>query len=263
MNFNKPKLCTATIIFLFGLYFCANYSHQDLIENFENAPKPNKNIPEDCPNLLVQKGSQLQLLNTKKAIVPGVNPIIFKDLGEYLEYAKWQQKVNSDCPILYFQQTFDVQGKRGYRRLEDPLMPGGGVVSELLHNRDIKGDLDDAGKDKPPYNENQFASYDNQDQNIGRNTILDENFITGGGWNPMQPDWKGMDRSEGKALAHMADRRDQQFNEKNMASRLDRIATETQHIRPIASRKFSKKEDNVNDFKIKQDNSAIKAALYS
>ena len=63
---------------LFGLYFCINYSHKDLIENFENAP--NKNIPEDCPNLLVQKGSQLQLLNTKKAIVPGVNPIIFKDL---------------------------------------------------------------------------------------------------------------------------------------------------------------------------------------
>ena len=77
----------------------------------------------------------------------------------------------------------------------------------------------------------------------------------------MQSDWKGMDRSESKALAHIADRRDQQFNEKNIASRMDRIATETQHIRPIASRKFSKKEENVNDFKIKQDNAAIKAAL--
>jgi len=251
------KQYATLVIFLFGLYFCLNYTHKDLKENFENSPKKPNSIPADCPDLLVQKGSQLQLLNTKKATIPGVNPINFKDLGEYLEYAKWQQKTNGKCPVLYFQQTFNTQGERGYKRLEDPLIPGGGIVSELLHHKDINVELDDAGRDQPPYNENQFASFDNQDQNIGRETILDDKFITGGGWNPMQSDWGGMMKSESKALGYVSKRK-----ENNLIGNLDdRIQTETKHIRPISSRKFSKSEEDASDYKVKQDNAAIKTAL--
>jgi len=57
-------------IFFLGFYFCLNYTHKDLIENFNNNYDKydvKASVPENCPNLLVQKGKELHLVNTKKS----------------------------------------------------------------------------------------------------------------------------------------------------------------------------------------------------
>ena len=202
------KIYIAFIIFFIGLHFCLNYTHKDVVENFNNYEnyKPDPSIPSKCYNLLIQKGKELHLVNTKKAMIPGVNPINFKDLGEYIEYAKWQEKTNNECPILYFQQTYDAQGKRGYRLLDDPLNPQGGVKSELLHSPNRGNELFDANSDNKPFNQNLYSGYDQQDQYIGEKNILDDNFITAGQWNPMQSDWKGPQKSESQATEFKKDR---------------------------------------------------------
>jgi len=85
-------------MFLIGLLFCSSYKHSDVVETFESGAN-------QCPNVLIQKGDKLLLLNTKKAKVPGVNPIYFNNLEEYTEFVQWKQAMKIKCPILYFQHT--------------------------------------------------------------------------------------------------------------------------------------------------------------
>ena len=84
----NSKLIIAIVAFFIGLLFCLKYkSKSDLIEGF-GVPTLN-----DCPNLLIKKGKKLHLINSKKAMIPGVNPIEFNNLEEYAEYVKWSQKL--------------------------------------------------------------------------------------------------------------------------------------------------------------------------
>jgi len=68
-----------------------------------------------CPNMLIQKGSFYYLYNTKLAEVPGVNPIIFNNLEEYVEFLDWQRSQGIRCPVLYLQETYDSQGNMTYK----------------------------------------------------------------------------------------------------------------------------------------------------
>ena len=65
-------------------------------------------MPNDCPNVLIQDGKKLLLVNKKKATIPGVNPILFENLEEYTEYLKWQRKQGIVCPVLYFQGSYSI-----------------------------------------------------------------------------------------------------------------------------------------------------------
>jgi len=258
------KLYVIFTLFLFGLYFCLNYTHKDLVENFNNYDDYDvkSSIPNKCPNLLVQKGKELHLVNTKKALIPGVNPIKFKDLGEYIEYAKWQQKMEKDCPILYFQQTYDTQGKRGYRLLDNPLNPKGGVKSELLDTPNMYDTLVDASKDHKPYNKNLYSGFDPENQQIGENTILDENYITGGQWNPMQSDWKGLRQSELEAK-EMLKKRGRSLSDIDapINNDIDRIEAQTDLLRSKNTRKSGKTDLNVYITESKKKNKIIKDSL--
>ena len=49
----NSRLIAISIIFLFGLYFCATYKSSDLLENFQGLG--------DCPNLLVKKGKDVMV----------------------------------------------------------------------------------------------------------------------------------------------------------------------------------------------------------
>lgn len=179
------KLIIIVIVFLCGLYFCMNYKSSDLVESFQNRL--------DCPNLLVKKGSELHLVNTKKAMIPGVNPIRFNNLEEYAEYVKWSQKVGIKCPILYFDQTYDTQNNRGFRMLNDPLDMGPGISSDPNVRYADKQMLTDSSRDDPPYNQNNFAGFDPEDQYIGVKTPLDNVQLetNKGSLNPMDTDWCG------------------------------------------------------------------------
>ena len=73
------KLLIVLIVFLLGLYF------------YLQCPKETFINPPRCPNTLIQKGDLIYLLNSRLARVPGVNPLIFKNLDEYTEFVKCQR----------------------------------------------------------------------------------------------------------------------------------------------------------------------------
>ena len=52
------KYIAIIILFLLGLIFCMSYSSKDFQEGFDAG---------NCPNLLVQNGSEIHLVNTNKA----------------------------------------------------------------------------------------------------------------------------------------------------------------------------------------------------
>ena len=162
----NSRLIAISIIFLFGLYFCATYKSSDLLENFQGLG--------NCPNLLVKKGKELHLVNTNKASIPGVNPLKFNNLEEYAEYVKWSQKVGIKCPILYYEQTYNTQNERGYRLLNDPLNPSAGLPSSPYAPQKAPTQLlTDSNRDDPPFNQNNYAGFDKNNQYIGIKTPLD------------------------------------------------------------------------------------------
>ena len=163
------------VVFLAGFLFCLNFKNKDVKEGFDI------DIASDCPNLLLQKGRHFLLFNTNKARIPGVNPIRFKNLEEYVEFLKWQRGVGIDCPVLYFQQTYDAQNRLGWRALRTPTDPNAGSMNGLPQPRNAEmTPLSNAGVDDPPYNVGDYPAYDPENQYIGDYTPLDKKFNQGG-----------------------------------------------------------------------------------
>ena len=156
------------IVFLAGLIFCFSGKHhkKTMKENFIGS--------DNCPNLLLQSGTEIFLFNTNRANIPGVNPIKFKNLDEYVEFMKWQRQVGIKCPVLYLQHTYDAQNNLGWRPLNNPLEPNAGMLSGPLSGNNQETLLYDANRLDPPYNEADFPSYDPQNQYIGDTTPLDK-----------------------------------------------------------------------------------------
>lgn len=113
------KLPFAIVLFLLGLYFVVKYP---TVEAFTLPTK------DRCADLLIQEGSTFALYNSKiKNNVPGVNPIIFKSLDEYVEFTDWQRQQGIMCPILYLQQAEDIQGNLVYKARPSPTNMQGGL----------------------------------------------------------------------------------------------------------------------------------------
>lgn len=162
-----PKFLLAITIFLLGLYFVLTYSNQDVIENFTG---------KRCPDMLIQKGDKIYLYNSKLAEVPGVNPIQFDNLEEYSEFIEWQRSQNIRCPLLFLQQSYDVQGKSVYK-IKDPNNLQNNLPSEHIKStssNEMKSKLLDSHRDDKPYNENSYPGFDPDNQYIGLNTPLDK-----------------------------------------------------------------------------------------
>jgi len=170
------------VLLIIGLLFCATQKHSDVVESFKGS--------SDCPNLLVQEGNKLLLLNKNKARIPGVNPIEFNNLEEYVEFVNWQRKMGIHCPVLYFQQTYDAQNKRRYRMLPDITEKNAGFPSHIMAR---ERPLYDAAHDDPPFNVGSYSGFDAQDQNIGAYTPLDKLYHSSDkvSANPMDVNWGG------------------------------------------------------------------------
>lgn len=80
-----------------------------------------------CPNMLIQKGAAFYLYNTKLAEVPGVNPVRFNNLEEYVEFLDWQRSQGIRCPVLYLQEVYDSQGNMTYKARPSATEPQGGL----------------------------------------------------------------------------------------------------------------------------------------
>jgi len=157
------------ITFLAGLYFCTK--PRGNVEGFEKVA-PNK---VRCPNLLIQKGSAIYLYNTKIAEVPGVNPVRFENLEDYVEFLQWQQSQGIRCPVLFLQQTYDAQGHEIYKIRPSPTDPQGGIPpmpAVDVTRKDVKK-MVDATRNDAPYNQGSYPAFDASPFYVGVNTPLD------------------------------------------------------------------------------------------
>jgi len=183
----NKKVIIIFFVFLLGLYYVSRYGS---LEGFE---QKNNSLEYRCPNVLIQKGSEFFLHNTKLAEVPGVNPLKFSNLEEYVEFTEWQRSQGMLCPILYVQEVYDTQGKRVFKARPSPSDLQGGLPDATLNQVD-PSQLLDASHDDKPYNINSYPGFDPQDQYIGLDTPLDKMYNENKGGispNPMDANWGG------------------------------------------------------------------------
>lgn len=188
---DRLKLIVIALVFIAGLYFCA--CSNPMREGFGESD------PHRCPNVLIQKGSDFYLYNSKLAKVPGVNPLQFKSLEEYVEFTDWQRSQGIRCPVLYLQEVYDTQGNAVYKARPSPTNLSGGTpdTPAAMQYQQPVTKLFDAGRDDQPYNQNSYPAFDPQDQYIGLNTPLDKMYHEGGvSPNPMDPNWGGEDYTQ-------------------------------------------------------------------
>ncbi len=186
------------ILFLISAYFVLNYTSASFKEALT---MPGKNSGTNCPNILIQKGSQLYLYNSKKHMVPGVNPVVFINLEEYTEFLQWQRSTGLMCPVLFLQQSMDAQGSSSYKIRPSPTdLQGGLPPTSSIYTpppRKHITKLLDASRDDPPYNLNSYPGYD--DSNIDQGEFTPDMMLdyitqsTGQSPNPMDANWGGAD----------------------------------------------------------------------
>jgi hypothetical protein len=127
------KLIVIGLIFLLGLYFI---SQSNKVETFTtDSYESEYKISENCPDVLIQKGSALFLYNSKRANVAGVNPIRFENLEEYVEFTEWQRSQGILCPILFLQHAFNAQGDAVYKARPSPTNLQGGLPDFYITNK--------------------------------------------------------------------------------------------------------------------------------
>ena len=127
------KLLVIGLIFLLGFYFI--YKSND-IETFTDSSSVDAikdfKIAEKCPDVLIQKGAAFFLYNSKRANVPGVNPIRFESLEEYVEFTDWQRSQGILCPVLYLQHAYNAQGDPVYKARPSPTNMVGGQPDYIV-----------------------------------------------------------------------------------------------------------------------------------
>jgi len=128
------KLYIILTIFIIGLYIAFTYPITSIQEGFE-LPGGSKR----CPNVLIQKGAAFYLYNSKLAKIPGVNPLQFNSLDEYIEFTDWQRSQGIRCPILYLQESYDAQGNQVLKARPSPTDLNGGLQPLHLGSTDVGG----------------------------------------------------------------------------------------------------------------------------
>jgi len=158
----------------------------------------------NCPDVLIQKGKNIYLVNNNAAKIPGVNPIKFNNLDEYTEFLRWQRHQGINCPVLYLQHSYDVQGKSVYVNRKSPFEKDSGapIISGLdLLNNNNRSLLIDSTRNHPPFNKNLYPGFDPHDQNVGLKTPLDKMYHEDPGVisaNPMDANWGGSNYTENR-----------------------------------------------------------------
>jgi hypothetical protein len=182
------------VTFLAGLYFYIKYTDPIYAEGLTN-----NNSELRCPNVLIQKGSRFHLYNSKLAKVPGVNPIEFENLEEYVEFLDWQRSQGIRCPVLYLQEIYDAQGNPSYKVRPSVTELQGGLPpnAPTYPNPTL---LVDATRNDPPYNCDSYPAYDPTSFYVGSTTPLDKidmnEELGSHSPNPMMSNWAGADYTQ-------------------------------------------------------------------
>ena len=176
------KLGIVGLVFALGLYFSAFAGVG--VEGFMDKPLP------ACPDLLLEEDNKFYLYNSNLVKVPGVNPVVFDTLEDYVQFIDWQRSQGVRCNIQYLRKINNAQGETKYRFVD---RVGGRDVRPGRDNP-RRSKLVDAGRNEAPYNNNSFPSFDPQDQYVGTYTPLDKMFSADKdiqSTNPMDTNWGG------------------------------------------------------------------------
>jgi hypothetical protein len=179
MSYSVLKILFMLTLFLGGLYFYIRYAKNPYM--LEGLTTINGELR--CPNILIQKGPKFYLYNSNIASVPGVNPIEFNNLEEYTEFLEWQRGAGIRCPVLYVQNTYDIQGDRVYKvrpsvtELEGGLPPTTPVPLPLKFAESV-----DPTFDQSNYYVGSISPLD-MIKNSNHNMLYSDN--------PMDPNWGG------------------------------------------------------------------------
>ena len=198
------------LVFLAGIYVLISFDKKSGFEGLEN-----KNVNKDeteCPDLLIRKGADLLLYNTKRPAIEGINPVKFKSLDEYKKYLEIQRKEGIHCPVLFLQHEYDIQGKGVYRAHSTPLQMEGGItrtdtipsspdainamlgtstiplynptnyvstppLRPIVYKDDEKGipiPVIDASREHGDYNKGNYAGFDPTSLYVGKYTEIDK-----------------------------------------------------------------------------------------
>lgn len=182
-------------VFILGFYLYV-FDFSIFKESMTSQNENQKNIENQCPDMLVNNGNNLLLFNSKQPEIKGINPIQFKNLDEYISYLDDQKKKGIRCPILYLQLENDAQGKNVYRMRSGPFDQEGGIPTVLV-DKENPAEVIDSNRDHPPYNSGNYAGFDPMGLHVGQYTVLDEihdstenaSLISD---NPQDPNWGGV-----------------------------------------------------------------------
>ena len=153
------------ILFLVGLYFYAKTSYPKHSEGLTNS---SGNTQARCPNMLVQKGSSFYLYNSNLAEVPGVNPIEFANLEDYVEFLDWQRSQGIRCPVLYLQESYDAQGNSSYKVRPSVTEQQGGLPPNppVYPSATLSTNTNITATNNPQNNINSYPAYNQPTQLI-------------------------------------------------------------------------------------------------
>lgn len=193
------KILLIICVFLLGLYISLNYT-SNMVENMSNPQY-------DCPDIILKKGNKIFLKKSGKAEIPGINPIEFNNLNEYVEFLNWQRSQNINCPVLFLEESYNAQGKRIYKMRPNMFYPQGGLNSYNPEDPDRSGSskyeyslMTDASRNDPPYNQNSYPGFDQQNQYVGLEVPIDKLFHQQEqnvkSDNPMDANWGGVKYTE-------------------------------------------------------------------
>ena len=199
ITFDTVKLIVIACFTLLGLYYYVNsYKYYETMENAGSNRR--------CPNMLIEKDGAYYLYNSNLAVVPGVNPIQFKNLEDYSEFIEWQNSQNISCPVLYLQYSTDTQNNELIQVKPSIFENQGGLPSiqrdpltkdsekYIEENKILDATLDNNNE----FNKNSYQGIDVQNQDIGLDNPIDKMFNSTDtkSVNPMDPNWGGKQYTE-------------------------------------------------------------------
>lgn len=199
ITFDNVKLLVIACFTLLGLYYYINsYKYYETMENAGSNKR--------CPNMLIEKDGAYYLYNSNLAVVPGVNPIQFKNLEDYSEFIEWQNSQNIHCPVLYLQYSTDTQNNELIQVKPSIFENQGGLPSVerdpltkdsekyIEENKILDATLDNSEE----FNKNSYQGIDVQNQDIGLDNPIDKMFYSteSKSVNPMDPNWGGKQYTE-------------------------------------------------------------------
>lgn len=199
ITFDNVKLLVIACFTLLGLYYYVNsYKYYETMENAGSNKR--------CPNMLIEKDGAYYLYNSNLAVVPGVNPIQFKNLEDYSEFIEWQNSQNIHCPVLYLQYSTDTQNNELIQVKPSIFENQGGLPSiqrdpltkdsekYIEENKILDATLDN----NKEFNKNSYQGIDVQNQDIGLDNPIDKMFYSteSKSVNPMDPNWGGKQYTE-------------------------------------------------------------------